>query len=202
MTLIGVVKPSFRPRSLGVRQRIESVVRLGSCPERALSDVVELVRDHLTIAAACHGSWIRPEGFAEHVLAHAALERRGFIGRLATLHSADLYLALAAAMDIPDAVARLEELHIRPIVELVSRVHGGAPYAAEIQKRVRSTLLHATPRTRLRDYSGRSSLRDWMRVHAVRELRDARKASERSLVTSPSRTGDRSPDLPASTAPL
>jgi len=187
MTLSSVTLPSFNARSMDVRRRIEAMVRsMGSCAERDVPDVVELLRDHLAIATARHGAWMAVETFVEHVLSHAAQERPGFVARLVTLHSADLYLALAAALDLPDAIACIEDEHIRGIDALLWRIEGGVRHASEIRRRARRGLLATMPRTRLRSYSGRSSLRDWIRVYAVRELRDLRDA------TSPSRTVDRS----------
>lgn len=199
MTLIGMPAHSFNARSERVRRCVESVVRsFGTCNERQVPDIIELVRDHLAIATARHGEWIATEVFAEHALGHARLDRSGFIARLATLHSADLYLALAAALDVTDAVARIEDDHLHGVAELVGRIAGGAPHAAETERRARSRLLGAMPRARLRSYSGRSSLRDWIWVCAVRELRELR-AGVPEGATCPSRTGDRSRDLQQST---
>lgn len=124
-----------------------------------LETMTSLLRDHVAIAAARHGPWLEPATFARHALEHVAGRERtvsGVIARLCTLHSADLYLALAAAEGVAAALEHLEAEHVRA--------------------------LRLWPE-RLREYSGRSSLRDWARVTIAREKHARRR------ITSPSCTG-------------
>ena len=131
-----------------VRRRIEGVVRgLVPSPESRVANAVELVAEHLAIALARHGrEWITVETFARHIVERSSPSRQGMLARLTTVYSADIYLALATAHDVRDAVARFEELH------------------------------HEVPRPRaeLLHYSGRSSLTDWLRIRTMRAHRRRR----------------------------
>jgi hypothetical protein len=163
-----------------MRNRLNALVRArlegGSVAWRA---VARLLHDHLAIARARHGTWVAPEVFANHALDHLSGETgagTALVSRLSALHSADLYLALAAADGVSPAVARVDAEHVEPICKLMSRP-GKRAVDDDVLGRLRSRLRGSA---RLRSYTGRCSLRDWLRVTAARDLRDLRR------VTSPS----------------
>ena len=160
--------------SLVMSKRVDDLVR-GWCEGKAVAwrPLADLLRQHLAISNARHGVWMEPEVFARHVLFHATRAPGASIlllSRVSALHSADLYLALGAADRIPPALARLLEEHLEPVCETVADLGGPE---------------------RLRSYGGRSSLRDWIRVIAARDVRDRRNVTFPSY-TGPSRATGRS----------
>jgi hypothetical protein len=167
-----------------MRQRLEELVRARlEIGAEAWPAVTLILHDHVVLAHARHGTWMMPELFADHALDHVtrgSTPRETLLSRLSTLHSVDLYLALAAAHAVPAALARLDEDHVTPICNKV--VSGDVDVVVHLRARLRAP-------ERLRGYAGRSALRDWLRVIAARDLRDLRRLSAPSCTdpSSPSR---------------
>jgi RNA polymerase sigma-70 factor (ECF subfamily) len=90
---------------------------------------------------------------------------------IAVLHAADLYLACACANDVPAAVERFEETHLRALgAVLGAALASSSVDVDEVRQRLRVRLFVGdTGRGPLvGSYSGRGALSAWVRVAAVR----------------------------------
>jgi RNA polymerase sigma-70 factor (ECF subfamily) len=109
--------------------------------------------------------------FAAKVPAGGAAERA-----LVELCTADLYLACACVRGDARAIARLDELVTSVSDRAAARLGASPERALEVRQRVRERVLMpradpggGPPAPRLASFSGRGSLRAWLKVVAVRE---------------------------------
>jgi RNA polymerase sigma-70 factor (ECF subfamily) len=96
----------------------------------------------------------------------------------ATAHAADLYLACAAALGVPTAVAAFEREHMSRVPQLVGHMKLPPHALDDLCQRLRERLLvsrDAQP-AKLSAYVGRSPLHVWLRVVAVRAAVDQLRA--------------------------
>ncbi len=87
------------------------------------------------------------------------------------LHTADLYLACACALDLPGALRRFDEHHAETISRTARKVDRGPFFVDEVHQRVRHKLFIATPTTpaRITRYEGRGALASWLVMVVQRE---------------------------------
>jgi RNA polymerase sigma-70 factor, ECF subfamily len=113
--------------------------------------------------------WLAPDVFAAHARSYAATD-----AELAALHAGDLYLALACARGVADAIAALEREHLSRIREFAAGVDASPEFVKELTQQLRARLLvpDGDRPARIATYSGRGSLGGWIRVAAVRLARD------------------------------
>jgi RNA polymerase sigma-70 factor, ECF subfamily len=148
-----------------------AVDRFGPLAEGAAVIAAQLVsRAHAEHAP----TWVDPELFVAHAVERAEPDNPGAVERLSSLHAADLYLALACAAGVPEAIARFDRDHLSRVGDFVARVDDAAPLVEELTQRLRTRLLVATEDgpARILTYSARSPLGGWLRVCAVREARE------------------------------
>jgi RNA polymerase sigma-70 factor (ECF subfamily) len=153
------------------------------------------VRRHLDGARAAYPD-VRVDD--DRFLAHLArcLPAEETADALATLHGADLYLALACGLGDPRAIAELEKRFIAEVPDSLTRL-AQKVQPDEVVQVLRAKLLvaeqGATPK--ILDYSGRGPLGGWLRVAAIRTALDLtrRGANER-----PSAGDDALLEVPAS----
>jgi RNA polymerase sigma-70 factor (ECF subfamily) len=112
---------------------------------------------------------------SEHVPAADALQQ---------LCTADLYLACACATGNADAIAAFERHCLTDLDRALARLRVGPDVIAEVKQRVRCRVLLADRgRPRIVDFSGRGTLRAWVRVIAVREALRVTRWSQREIHT-------------------
>jgi RNA polymerase sigma-70 factor (ECF subfamily) len=99
----------------------------------------------------------------------------------ATGHAADLYLACAAALGVPEAVAAFDREYIARVPQFVAHMNLQEHALDELGQRLREWLL--LPRgdrpAKLTEYGGRGSLLSWLRVVAVRAAVDQLRGEQR-----------------------
>jgi RNA polymerase sigma-70 factor (ECF subfamily) len=125
------------------------------------------------------GVRLDPESFVRHL--GARLGPSGDGARLASTHTADLYLACACARAIPEALASFDR-HVLPLVsEMLRREGGDATWADEVQQVLRQKLFVGGARSepKIAEYSGVGSLGKWLRAVAVRTASVMRRGEER-----------------------
>jgi RNA polymerase sigma-70 factor (ECF subfamily) len=130
-----------------------------------VAEATLLARAHAERPAA----WVDAAVFVAHARRFAATD-----DELAALHAGDLYLALACARGVGDAIAALEREHLVRIREFAASVDGAPEFVKELTQQLRARLLvaEADRPARIETYSGRGSLGGWIRVAAVRLARD------------------------------
>lgn len=119
----------------------------------------------LTAAYAVYPpGWVQDTQFIQEVAA------RGGEG----LHYADLYLALACAAGVDEAIATFEREHLSQVKHFVARIDSSEAFADEVTQRLRLRLLvrNEDGPARIATYSARGPLGGWLRVCAVREGRE------------------------------
>jgi len=98
-----------------------------------------------------------------------------------TEHAADLYLACAAALGVPEAVAAFERQYMTRVPQFVGHMKLQQHALDELGQQLREWLL--LPRgdrpPKLTEYSGRGSLVGWLRVVAVRVAVDQLRGEQR-----------------------
>jgi RNA polymerase sigma-70 factor, ECF subfamily len=123
--------------------------------------------------AAGRAAWpnvpLQPEAFAAHV---ADRVRTGGDPEeaIAGLHAADLFLACACALGIPQALAEFERVELSRVPAVVRRIDASAAFADDVAQAMREAFLVPARggRARIAEYSGRGPLASWVRVVAVR----------------------------------
>jgi RNA polymerase sigma-70 factor (ECF subfamily) len=127
-----------------------------------VSDADVIARAHAERPA----TWLADDVFVAHA--------RSFGEDLASLHAGDLYLALACARGIHDALVAIEREHFTRIREFAASVDSTPAFVTELAQRLRTRLLVADgdQPPRIATYSGRGSLGGWVRVAAIRLARD------------------------------
>jgi RNA polymerase sigma-70 factor (ECF subfamily) len=82
-------------------------------------------------------------------------------------HDGDLYLACACGRGDAAALAAFERAFFGDVDAVVARVKGTAPPADELKQLLRHKLF-VGPDAKIRDYSGRGTLRTWFRITSTR----------------------------------
>jgi RNA polymerase sigma-70 factor (ECF subfamily) len=121
--------------------------------------------------AAWPGVPLAPEAFSRHLDAHA---RDGAHPPLE--HAADLYLACACALGVPQAVRALDELLVAASPR-VRRVDPSAAFLEDVFQVVREKLLLTKP-PKIGEYAGRATLRSWLATTAVRTALNMRRRKD------------------------
>jgi RNA polymerase sigma-70 factor (ECF subfamily) len=80
----------------------------------------------------------------------------------------DFYLACACVDHLPGALELFERTHLQPLINALERRHHSRPLAEEVVQELRTRLL-VGPQPQLASYSGRGSLKGWLKVSATRE---------------------------------
>lgn len=90
---------------------------------------------------------------------------------LSTLEVADLFLACACVLGVPEALRRFEQVVLEPVRRKIERMVGEHDEAADLVQKIRARLLVGDEQTppRLASYGGRGTLVAWAKVVAVRE---------------------------------
>lgn len=115
--------------------------------------------------------WLADRDFVAHARSFGPI---GSTAGEAAIHAGDLYLALACAHGIGDAIAALEREHLVRIREFAASVDSSPAFVGELSQQLRARVLVGEPPRppRIATYSGRGSLGAWIRVSAVRLARD------------------------------
>ena len=99
---------------------------------------------------------------------------------LASLQTADLYLACAAARGEPAAIAAFEQTLLARVGHFIGRVDRSPHFVAEVTQLLRIKLFVGSDgEGRLGQYSGRGALDSWVCAAALRTAYDLRRAESR-----------------------
>ena len=106
------------------------------------------------------------------------------LGESDAIRAADLYLAIACTSGDPAALRELEQL-FAPLRAMLVRTYRDATLVDDALQVVRYRLLVATPErgAKLDTYRGRGSLAGWLRVVALRQVRELAVARDRDPAT-------------------
>src|SRR5262245_46217689 len=119
---------------------------------------------------------------------------------LAAIHAADLHLALACARGEPAAIAAFDQAHGSDLDIAIAGSPGLGVSKPEFRQLVRTRLFVGAPDrpARIASYSGRGTLRAWVRVTAARAVIDLSRAHDDREVLADDAMLDRmaSPDDP------
>lgn len=144
-----------------------------SAPQRAIDEALESALG--AALEAGRARWpdlaLPPERFIAHVATIVPATDPAPAEAIAALHAADLYLACACANDVPSAVERFEEAHLRALgAVLGAALASSAVDVDEVRQRLRVRLFvgDAGRGPLVGSYSGRGALSAWVRVAAVR----------------------------------
>jgi RNA polymerase sigma-70 factor, ECF subfamily len=151
------------------------------------------VADLLRRAHAVHpASWVPDRDFVEHAMNHA-----GSASELSGLHAADLYLALACARGIRDALQFFEVEHFAHVDDFIARVDSSQAVADEVRQTLRHRLLVSSPEApaRILGYTGRGPIGGWLRVCAVREAQSAKREGRRQTAMPDLKSDEVDPEL-------
>jgi RNA polymerase sigma-70 factor, ECF subfamily len=116
---------------------------------------------------------LAPERFVAHVARAVPPSEPALADAVAALHASDLYLACACANEVPLAISRFEEAHLRHLgATLAGAVSVTPAEVDEISQRLRVRLFvgdaAAGHPPLVSSYSGRGPLSAWVRVAAIR----------------------------------
>jgi RNA polymerase sigma-70 factor, ECF subfamily len=143
-----------------------------------LSEALDRVRQRL------HAIWPRLplplESFVPRLQDCAVEPEDDAIAAIDRLHVEDLYLALACQRGSSEALARFDREYIAPVDVAVRHVDSSAAFVDEVRQALRTKLLVPPGGGKLSHYTGRGELRAWLRVVAVREAIDLRRAPNRA----------------------
>ena len=138
------------------------------------------------LLSTARGAWPTFELDAEQFIAHLGAKMQSD-SQPAALHAADLYLAFACLLGMPEALAAFE----RTVASEVPAVLGQLPAGLardEVLQRLRLKLLvrSAEAPPAIAGYSGKGPLVQWLRAAAVRVVQDflRRGAGQREVATS------------------
>jgi RNA polymerase sigma-70 factor (ECF subfamily) len=121
------------------------------------------------------------EAFASHLALHWP-EHTPAAVYLTEVCTADLYLACACAAGNAEAVAAFEHHCLDSVDRVLARLRFDPDAIAEVKQRIRFRVLVADDgRPRIVDFSGRGTLRAWVRVMAVREALRIKQRAQRDL---------------------
>ena len=123
---------------------------------------------------------LEPETFAR-ALAERINSDEDPLAALAQLRDADVYLATAAALDAPGALALFESALLARVPVYLSRIDSNAAAVDEVKQALRVKLFVAGEgrAPRIAQYSGRGALDSWMCAAAIRAARDLHRADVR-----------------------
>lgn len=127
-----------------------------------------------------------PELFVRH-LAERFVPTDGTEVDLESLRAEDLYLALACAQGVPEAMGAFEEHYLRAVPKLLAQAgHPDEALADEVQQLLREKLLVGTggQLPKIAEYSGRGALMNWLRMAAVRTALNLRVKERRNVSAS------------------
>jgi RNA polymerase sigma-70 factor (ECF subfamily) len=121
-----------------------------------------------------------PEAFA-HALAERIAPGEQPTEALAQLRDADVYLAAAAALDAPGAIATFEAAILSRVPAYLARIGLGPSGVDEVKQILRVKLFVGNDDggPRIRQYSGRGALESWVCAAAIRAARDLQRADAR-----------------------
>jgi RNA polymerase sigma-70 factor (ECF subfamily) len=131
--------------------------------------------------AAWPGIRLDPETFVRDV-AQRMVRGESPLEVLAAIRAADLYLARACAHRDPMAVEAFESAFIDEIERSVEKMAGDAIRSDDFKQEFRQKLFLGKPgiTPKIADYSGRGSLRRWVRISAKRTYIDLMRARQRA----------------------
>ena len=121
-----------------------------------------------------------PEDFARALAERVAADEE-LMAALAQLRDGDVYLAGAAALDAPGAIAAFDASILSRVPAYLARV-GSSPSAVdEVKQTLRVKLFVGSDESgpRIRQYSGRGALDSWVCAAAIRAARDLQRADAR-----------------------
>jgi RNA polymerase sigma-70 factor (ECF subfamily) len=125
-----------------------------------------ILRAHLDAArAASKDVHVEDADFVAHVA--RSLPAEDPRGALASLHAADLYLALACGRGDARAIAELERKFMSAVPDALTRM-AGKVQPDDVVQTLRAKLLVSDGERRILGYSGRGPLGGWIRVAALR----------------------------------
>lgn len=145
--------------------------------QQAAERTVDLDEQIIGVLARAHAAWpdawVTDEDFTAHIAERASVDDVGGV-RIESLHAASLYLALACAQGVPDAIAAFEAAHGAQIDAALRamRVDEGLAQDAGNELRARLFLVADGARSKLLGYSGRGDLGAWLRTAATRVALD------------------------------
>jgi RNA polymerase sigma-70 factor (ECF subfamily) len=124
---------------------------------------------------------LSPEQFVSHLARHIPANDP-IDSTLARMHTDDLYLACACALGEKGAIFSFEQHCLADLERTLRRYRGSSDLVPEVKQRVRDRALvgHSGP-PKIYSYSGRSDLRSWVRVIAIREAIDMVRRSRREI---------------------
>jgi RNA polymerase sigma-70 factor, ECF subfamily len=126
--------------------------------------------------AAWPSTWITDEEFLAHVAEHARPDDDG-VTRVETLHVESMYLALASARGVSDAIAAFEASHGNEIEAALRAMRLDEGLTQDASHALRGKLfLLEDGRSKLLSYSGRGDLGAWLRTAATRVALDLMRA--------------------------
>ncbi|MET0342758.1 MAG: hypothetical protein ABW252_17255 [Polyangiales bacterium] len=127
--------------------------------------------------AAWPGVALPEHAYVAHVAARLSEETT-----LTSLQTCDLYLACACLRGDTAALAAFEAHCMSAVDQALTRLRCGADEVLEVKQRLRARVLVAEDGApRLDGYSGRGSLRGWLRVIATREALAMRRSDRREV---------------------
>jgi RNA polymerase sigma-70 factor (ECF subfamily) len=152
---------------------------LGAVLESDVSLGAQVQELHRQAEAAWRGVFVEPELFAAY-LADRLKDEDG-LGALSKLRTDDLYLACACCLGDDAALTLLETTYIDDISKGVEQFDRNLK--DEVLQMLRTKLLTAESGSvpRIANYSGRGSLRGWLRVSAMRIAIDLSKKTAREV---------------------
>lgn len=148
----------------------------------ARAEAVQAALELLERAHAAHPeSWLSDEDFVTYAVRHAMDAGGALSAGIASLHAADLYLALACARGVRSAIQVFEREHFANVGDFIARIDSSRALADEVRQRLRSRILVSAPDVpaRILGYTGRGSLGGWLRVCAVREAQSMKREGQR-----------------------
>jgi RNA polymerase sigma-70 factor (ECF subfamily) len=119
---------------------------------------------------------------------------------LAELRPAELYLAFACLRRDEDAWRELDRAYLAKVPEFVARVERSPAFADEVRQRLSEKLAGddgEANEAKLAQYSGRGSLKAWLRIAAIREAHTIVRAGKRAVDADavPLRAGGPDPEI-------
>ncbi|HTA91896.1 MAG TPA: sigma-70 family RNA polymerase sigma factor [Polyangiaceae bacterium] len=98
-----------------------------------------------------------------------------------SLHSVDLFLACACALNVPHAASTFDRDYLQGVAALLRHIDASSAFAEEVRQCLRDKLLVAAAgeAPRIASYTGRGPLANWIAVAAQREALSLKRASGR-----------------------
>lgn len=129
------------------------------------------------------GVVVSGEDYAEH-LARCAPDVEDPIDALASMHTADLYLAYACTAGVREAIVAFESKVMSEVPRAVARIDRDDAFIGQVMEDVRIKLLVGDGREpRIGSYLGRGPLTSWVQVTAIRTAYGLKRRSEKEVPT-------------------